>query len=112
VNTRREANGLHISLDEPAELPVRYELDGRAFMLNKLAGQWVTYPAVCPHQLGPLTGDISDAGEVTCPWHGYSFDVRSGQCTSGAACRFGEVPTVTASERELIIAWEDASAKS
>jgi nitrite reductase/ring-hydroxylating ferredoxin subunit len=108
VSTRQQPASLRISFDEAVRLPLRYELDGRAFMLNKLADQWVTYPAVCPHQLGPLTGDISDRGEVSCPWHGYSFDVRSGQCTSGAACRFGEVPDVDVGDRELIIAWRDA----
>jgi len=24
---------------------------------------------------------------VTCPWHGYRFDVRSGRCVSGQAFR-------------------------
>ena len=34
---------------------------------------------ICPHQGGPLAqGDVCD-GVVTCPWHGWQFDVRTGQ---------------------------------
>jgi len=34
---------------------------------------------VCAHQAGPLgEGRIID-GCVTCPWHGYQYDAKSGQ---------------------------------
>lgn len=34
----------------------------------------------CPHMGGPLgDGDIDD-GTVTCPWHGWQFDIASGCC--------------------------------
>ena len=34
----------------------------------------------CPHRGGPLAeGDLID-NEVTCPWHLWSFDVKSGKC--------------------------------
>ena len=42
----------------------------------------VAFTNVCPHQGGPLVlGDIEDIGGqlyVTCPWHGFRFDVRTG----------------------------------
>ena len=43
-------------------------------------GSWLAHSAVCPHLLGPLNESaINDAGELICPWHGYKFDVRSGE---------------------------------
>ena len=34
---------------------------------------------VCPHEGGPLgEGSIED-GRVVCPWHGYAFDVHTGE---------------------------------
>lgn len=40
-------------------------------------------PLVCPHQGLPLNGEPDGEGVMTCPWHGYRFDARSGQCLSG-----------------------------
>lgn len=96
-----------LELEWPAadSLPLEVELSGRKFMLNRHAQQWVVYPAACPHQLGPLAGDINEAGEVTCPWHGYTFDVRSGECTSGSHCRFGQVPQVAEEDGRVLLTW-------
>ena len=34
---------------------------------------------VCPHQGGPLGKGKLTGCIVTCPWHGWQFDVRTGQ---------------------------------
>lgn len=35
---------------------------------------------ICPHQGGPLgEGEVEDYC-VICPWHGWTFDVRTGEC--------------------------------
>ena len=34
---------------------------------------------VCPHQGGPLGKGRLSGRIVTCPWHGWQFDVTSGQ---------------------------------
>ena len=96
-----------MAFEAPAEvdLPYPVSLSGREFMLNRHAGDWVIYPAACPHQLGPLRGEVSEAGEVQCPWHGYTFNVRTGACTSGASCRFGQVPSIEVSDDALVLRW-------
>jgi nitrite reductase (NADH) small subunit/3-phenylpropionate/trans-cinnamate dioxygenase ferredoxin subunit len=39
----------------------------------------VAFENVCPHKAGPLgEGRIRD-GAVACPWHGFRFDVRTGE---------------------------------
>lgn len=40
-------------------------------------------PLVCPHQGLPLDCEPDSDGVMTCPWHGYRFDARTGQCVSG-----------------------------
>ncbi len=34
---------------------------------------------VCPHQGGPLGKGTLEGCTVTCPWHGWQFDVATGQ---------------------------------
>ena len=33
---------------------------------------------LCLHQAGPLCDGTVEAGVVTCPWHGWSYDIRTG----------------------------------
>ena len=40
-------------------------------------------PLACPHRGLPLEGEPDADGIVTCPWHGYRYDVRSGRCRPG-----------------------------
>jgi len=41
----------------------------------------------CPHQGGPLADGWMEGPLVTCPWHGWCFDVRSGKMTLGDFAR-------------------------
>jgi nitrite reductase/ring-hydroxylating ferredoxin subunit len=57
---------------------------GRIVALFNADGTVYALDGVCPHQGGPLgKGALSSDGSggclVTCPWHGWQFDVRSGQ---------------------------------
>lgn len=46
-------------------------------------GQTYQAPEVCPHQGLPLSSEPDAFGIMTCPWHGYRFDVRTGKCIHG-----------------------------
>jgi nitrite reductase (NADH) small subunit len=37
---------------------------------------------ICPHQGGPLGRGRLGGCRVTCPWHGWQFDIRDGQHSS------------------------------
>lgn len=50
-------------------------------------GAWISHAATCPHLLGPLQdSQIDEGGVITCPWHGYRFDVATGDNLDGK-CR-------------------------
>ena len=40
---------------------------------------------VCPHQGGPLGEGKVEDNCVFCPWHGWEFDVETGEHAQGAA---------------------------
>lgn len=103
------AQDAQFSLDVPeiSALPLMFELSGRQFYLNRHLDEWLTYPAACPHQQGPLQGEIDAGGGITCPWHGYRFDVVSGESTGDSNCRFGRRPSVVQTGNRLTIAFQD-----
>jgi nitrite reductase (NADH) small subunit len=52
---------------------------GRIVALFNIQGQLFALDGICPHQGGPLAkGELSGC-TVTCPWHGFQFDVRTGE---------------------------------
>ncbi|OGH56073.1 MAG: hypothetical protein A3G34_13060 [Candidatus Lindowbacteria bacterium RIFCSPLOWO2_12_FULL_62_27] len=54
--------------------------DGRAVALFNVAGQIYALDNTCPHAGGPLGEGYLEDKTVTCPWHGWSFDVTTGEC--------------------------------
>lgn len=54
--------------------------DGKEIALFKIQGSFYALENACPHMGGPLgEGELDDC-KVTCPWHGWQFDIRSGLC--------------------------------
>lgn len=84
------------------QLPMRVAVAGRDFVLAEIADELVVYPAHCPHQLGPLPEPATD-GTVTCPWHGYRFDVGSGECLTGQTCRFTDRPVLEIRAGQVVL---------
>jgi nitrite reductase/ring-hydroxylating ferredoxin subunit len=54
-------------------------VEGRIVALYNVDGQFYALDGVCPHQGGPLGKGCLAGRVVTCPWHGWQFDVGSGQ---------------------------------
>ena len=61
---------------------ITVKADGKEIALFKYEGKIYAVDAVCPHLGGPLGEGCLDKDLVTCPWHGWQFDVRTGKCES------------------------------
>jgi nitrite reductase/ring-hydroxylating ferredoxin subunit len=88
---------------ESLELPQRCEVGGRSYVVAELDGTLIVYPALCPHQFGPLAVADIDEGTVTCPWHGYTFDLRSGECLTGQTCRLMGRTRISERDGEIVV---------
>lgn len=53
--------------------------ENRIVALFNVNGQFHALDGVCPHQGGPLGQGTLSGCIVTCPWHGWQFDVTTGQ---------------------------------
>ena len=57
------------------------QVNGKDIALFKHEGKVHAIYSICPHQGGPLDeGGIND-GQVMCPWHGWEFSVKTGECS-------------------------------
>jgi nitrite reductase/ring-hydroxylating ferredoxin subunit len=56
-----------------------FELNGKHVAVFNVDGQFHAIDNVCLHQGGPLAEGELDGCVVTCPWHGWTYDVTSGQ---------------------------------
>jgi len=59
-----------------------YNVDGEFFALD----------GICPHQGGPLGKGTLAGCIVTCPWHGWQFNVKTGQHQTNASIRHTQFP--------------------
>ena len=60
------------------------EHEGRIYALFNVAGVISAIDGICPHQGGPLADGDLEGSCVTCPWHGWQFDVQTGKTPLGS----------------------------
>lgn len=97
----------------------RVEVEGRALVVLRRGEEFFALRDVCPHQGAPLSAgqlggtplpcrpgeEISygRVGEVlTCPWHGWEFDINTGQALANPQARVRTYPVRRTGERLLI----------
>ena len=56
---------------------------GREIALFNLDGTFYALDNFCPHQGGPLAEGYIEGNTVTCPWHAWCFDIRTGKMSIG-----------------------------
>ena len=60
------------------------ELYGRRLCIGNIGEEWFGFSPVCPHAGGELVeGELDKKGNVLCPIHGYTFNIKTGVNTSG-----------------------------
>ena len=60
--------------------------------LFHVGGAFYALDGICPHQGGPLGKGQLAGCIVTCPWHGFQFDVTTGQHQTSRSLVHGRFP--------------------
>lgn len=80
------------------------EWRGHRYCLRFWNDQWIAHSAVCPHLLGPLDrGAVAPDGTITCPWHGYRFDVETGANKGGQCGAMKKPPRIDIREGQIFL---------
>jgi nitrite reductase/ring-hydroxylating ferredoxin subunit len=72
---------VHIAdLDDLPPGRMRYaEVDGLPIALANVGGRIYAFSDTCRHEGGPLSAGVLIGDTVTCPWHGWTYSVRTGR---------------------------------
>lgn len=63
------------------------EVNGKTLAVFNVDGAFHAIDNTCVHRGGPLgEGDIH-GNVVACPWHGWQFDVTTGECVKNPAAK-------------------------
>ena len=79
----------------PAGSIKEVQVSGQAIALANVGGSFYAINNTCLHRGGPLGEGQLDGTVVTCPWHGWQYDVTSGKtlqnANAGVGCYATEV---------------------
>jgi nitrite reductase (NADH) small subunit len=64
--------------DIPEGSGKEFVVEGRIVAVYRVADTFFALDGICPHAGGPLAQGMLRQHLVTCPWHGWQFDVRTG----------------------------------
>ena len=67
--------------DVVAGTPRQVVVNGSPICLVRVGDRVHALGDTCSHQGGPLSGGKLSGHRLACPWHGWMYDVRTGQCT-------------------------------
>jgi nitrite reductase (NADH) small subunit len=68
-------------------------VDGKPIAVFNVGGTFYAIDDTCLHRGGPLGEGELEGNVVTCPWHGWKYDVTTGLSTWNSAVKVGCYPT-------------------
>lgn len=75
------------------------EVGDKSFAVFNVEGSYFVIDNTCIHRGGPLGEGDLDGDTVSCPWHGWEYNVKTGACSNNpAACVKTYPVTVEGSE--------------
>ncbi len=63
------------------------EVGGKTIAVFNSEGTFYAIDNTCKHRGGPLGEGALSGTSVTCPWHGWEYDVSSGECSMDSSIK-------------------------
>lgn len=70
------------------------EVRGKSIAVFHVDGQFYAIDNTCAHRGGPLGEGELEGDVVTCPWHGWEYNVKTGACLTNPAVSVKTYPVV------------------
>ena len=78
-------------------------IEGRRIALYNVGGAFYATQDFCLHKGGSLGKGTLDGPVVTCPLHGWRFNVETGDCLTHAHCRKLKLFTASVEGDEVVV---------
>ena len=65
------------------------EMNDKALALFNIDGTIYAIDNTCVHRGGPLGEGDLEGDTVSCPWHGWQYNVKTGACVNNPAAKIG-----------------------
>jgi len=101
-----------IKLAVTSDLPTcdkakEFYVNGRFVCVANVNGEICAMDNVCPHWGGPLGQGRIEDGKLICPWHGWTFDPKTGETPRKPNTRV-TVHKITIEGKDAFIEFQDA----
>jgi nitrite reductase (NADH) small subunit len=71
---------------------IAVEVNGKAIALYNVDGTLYATDNTCRHQGGPLGEGILEGDVITCPWHMWEYNVRTGEKVGNSSIQVATYP--------------------
>jgi nitrite reductase (NADH) small subunit len=75
-----------------AGTPLSAEIAGARVAVFLVDGEIVATTGRCPHAGGPLAQGVLCGATLNCPWHGWTYDLKTGACEEDPGIRLPFYP--------------------
>jgi nitrite reductase (NADH) small subunit len=86
----------------PAGTIREFQLAGKTFAIANVGGKYYAINNTCLHRAGPLGQGSLQGNIVTCPWHGWEYDVITGKLVHNANMGVASYPTEVRGEEVFV----------
>ena len=62
-----------------------FQVDGKTLAISNVEGKFYAINNTCLHRGGPIGQGTLSGKTVTCPWHGWQYDVTTGKLVTNPA---------------------------
>jgi nitrite reductase (NADH) small subunit len=88
--------------DVPPGTIREFQVAGKAVAVANVGGQFHAMNNVCLHRGGPLADGPLEGAVVTCPWHGWQYDVRTGKVAQNPSVGVDSYPVEVRGEEIFV----------
>ena len=76
----------------PADSVMEAKVNGSSYAICNVGGELHALEGACPHAGGPLGQGTLIDNALLCPWHGYEFDLSTGENLDNPFMRVEKLP--------------------
>jgi nitrite reductase (NADH) small subunit len=86
-----------IRLTTQSDLPApgeakEFSCGEKTICVANVNGVYSAMDNICLHRGGPLGQGMIENGKVVCPWHGWAWDLKTGEAAQNAGARIAVYP--------------------